>query len=493
MDSTFNGLLPFSRLTDFEISEECMTTKAQIIEKMENNGFKQFIESYTPPSSENERILSSCKYYDIDQFNNLEYVKNTSSLKFIHQNIRRIARNKGEFIAFLSSLACKFDIILMSEVGNDALAYINSNLFPGYNCYVNPSTNNAYGGVAILTREELGPAKIRSDFVIEKTCTCSKCNWETLWVDVDINHISYTLAAIYRHPNGDPRHFIEGMAKVLERLPKKNICLLSGDTNIDLIKYENDHNMEYLTTLSSYNFLPYNLIPSRLTDHSATLLDHFFVRFPTNKINNKVISGNLFVDITDHLPNFLIISDTKYNYENRPFTRIFSDKNINSFNQVLMNTDWDMCLTENDPDNLCEQFYRKINSTYEQYFPLVKVSRKKSKDKPWITNGIKTSINKKNSLYKKKIQKPTRENIDRYNSYKNLLSTCMKDAETNYYKELFSDRKQSSTHFWKSLGKCLNNKRKNNRTKIHSLMINGNKITDDKRISEEMNAFFCTI
>ena len=79
-------------------------------------------------------------------------------------------------------------------------------------------------------------------------------------------------------------------------------------------------------------------------------------------------------------------------------------KKITKFNDILSSTAWDEILTSDDPDVLCKTFYRILTNAYERCFPLVRLSRKKAKDKPWITKGLRTSINHKNKLYSKQKQ-----------------------------------------------------------------------------------------
>ena len=45
--------------------------------------------------------------------------------------------------------------------------------------------------------------------------------------------------------------------------------------------------------------------PTRITYHTATLIDNIFF----NSIDFHTISGNVVYDLSDHLPNFLIIND----------------------------------------------------------------------------------------------------------------------------------------------------------------------------------------
>ena len=49
-------------------------------------------------------------------------------------------------------------------------------------------------------------------------------------------------------------------------------------------------------------YQPHIIQPTRITDHTATLIDHIYF----NLIEHATISGNL---ISDHLPNFFIINN----------------------------------------------------------------------------------------------------------------------------------------------------------------------------------------
>ena len=83
-----------------------------------------------------------------------------------------------------------------------------------------------------------------------------------------------------------------------------NIVLLS-DFNLDILKFESHPDTDsFLGTLGTFYFQPQILQPNRITDHSATLIDNIFF----NSLEHFVISGNLCYDLTDHLPNFLIVS-----------------------------------------------------------------------------------------------------------------------------------------------------------------------------------------
>ena len=49
-----------------------------------------------------------------------------------------------------------------------------------------------------------------------------------------------------------------------------------GDFNINLLNFET-HTDTFMNTLGSYCFHPQILQPTRITDHSATLIDNIFI------------------------------------------------------------------------------------------------------------------------------------------------------------------------------------------------------------------------
>ena len=56
------------------------------------------------------------------------------------------------------------------------------------------------------------------------------------------------------------------------------------------------------------------------------------------------------------------------------------------------------CTQVNEAYNMFEE---KLHILLDKHFPLVKVSRKKLKDEPWVTQGIRKSIKHENLLYRK--------------------------------------------------------------------------------------------
>ena len=81
------------------------------------------------------------------------------------------------------------------------------------------------------------------------------------------------------------------------------VYIVMGDFNLDLLKFDTD---SFLNSMLSTFFQPQILQPTRITDHTAILIDNIFLN--SNR-ETFTISGNFIYDLTDHLPNFLIISN----------------------------------------------------------------------------------------------------------------------------------------------------------------------------------------
>ena len=78
-----------------------------------------------------------------------------------------------------------------------------------------------------------------------------------------------------------------------------------GDFNINLLNFKSHPTTEqFINSLGAYFFHPQILKPTRITCHSATLIDNIYF----NSVEHNTVSGNILDDTSDHLPNFLIIN-----------------------------------------------------------------------------------------------------------------------------------------------------------------------------------------
>ena len=308
----------------------------------------------------------------------------------------------------LSELYFPFPLIGLTEIkqkiGESPIS--NTDLY-GYQFLSQPSLSNA-GGVALYINNNL-------KFSIRPEFTTTTDGFEALWIEVHNNYCHSNLLCgiinFYRHPNGDLiERFIEYLSSVADRINQGNkTCIIMGDFNIDLLKL-NSHSAtdSFLNTLGSHFFQPYILQPTRITDHSATLIDNVFL---FNSTEHLTISGNIVHDLTDHHPNFIIFNKfLTLPYNVKIFKRDYSEFDQRAFVSEIQLIDWEsVFISSASPCNMFKSFYTKISSIIDKHIPVKQLSRRelKLKSKPWISDALRKSIQIKNNCYKKYLKKKT--------------------------------------------------------------------------------------
>ena len=112
---------------------------------------------------------------------------------------------------------------------------------------------------------------------------------------------------------------------------------LMGDFNINLLNSETDREIiSFFNTMQSNFFAPYVLQPT--IPSTKTLIDNIFV----SSIDYNSYSGNLTIDISDHLFQFALLEG----FHKDIMVNIRNYKNFNEvqFGTTINNTDWDNIL-----------------------------------------------------------------------------------------------------------------------------------------------------
>ena len=216
----------------------------------------------------------------------------------------------------------------------------------------------------------------------------------------------------------------------------------------------------YLETLLEYNFLPYICIPTRITDNSATIIDHINVRIPVQQIHNKISSGNLINDISDHLPNYFIIDQEMNTTRERPLIRLYNEKNIKHFKRNIQQEP--LLLPHprsNNSNTLLAEFNFNLNRLLNKYFPLIRLSRKKFKEKKYITNEIKNMIKERNKLFNIYTNDRNTPNKKKWIDMRNKTNQAIKNSEIKLYKTQIDKHGNNCQAMWKTLNHILSKKK----------------------------------
>ena len=234
---------------------------------------------------------------------------------------------------------------------------------------------------------------------------------------------------IYRHPsNANNDAFLNYLNSDIEKINKENKhCAVISDFNFDLHKWETHSDTEeFFNLLSSYYFLPHILKPTRNTDHSATLIDNIFL----NSSEHLTISGNILHDLTDHLPNFLIIN--KLNCvpkQMKILKRDYKRYNEAALIDEMKEIDWTTKLPDSEDINLIfDSFYSTVSNIVDKHIPLKQLNKSEilNRLKPWVTPAIRISIKIKNKLYKKYLKHQSSFYHSKYKIYRNKINHLLR-------------------------------------------------------------------
>ena len=194
----------------------------------------------------------------------------------------------------------------------------------------------------------------------------------------------------------------------------KTNFIIVGDMNINLMKFNIVTNVtDYVNTITSSGCNLFIDKPTRITDHSATCIDHVYSNFAADRLENFVLLS----DVSDHFSTLTKIDRfQKRNAHVDVYTRNcnLSESQWDQFRADLREMLIHKCVNlKENPENTikCDNsdidtYANNMTCSYdipiEKHMPERKLSRKEKKfnERPWITKGLRISIAKKNELYK---------------------------------------------------------------------------------------------
>lgn len=452
-------------------------------------------------------LIKPSKYYSFDSFLNLIDTNNLKTkFSIFNSNARSLLKHKADFdLLFDSLLHTKnfaFDIITFNETWLNTdlenLAYFNdySSVFK------HKIGSKEGGGIAVYVKNHI-KFQIRHDLTIDDI---KRALYDCVFIEIDHNEESHqsnikntVIGVVYRSPsNPSIPCLIEDFSEILDKISNedKNLILL-GDLNIDLLQCNsNSQTTKFLDHLISFNLIPRVTLPTRITNSSATLIDHVF----SNIHQEKSLAGTLLTDITDHLSNFMCfdISVPRACHPKYISYRIINERTLSKLNEALEQETWVNVFNSNNASTAYEHFLETYLEHVNQHLPVKQTRFKKHKHKiqTWMTQGLLKSRQKKEQLYVCMVKARSTENyLVHENTYKEYLSVynrTIKAAKKHYYEMKFELTKSDMKQTWNNINEVLN--RTSNKTELPSKFHYGDKtLVDNIDIANGFNQYFVDV
>ena len=183
--------------------------------------------------------------------------------------------------------------------------------------------------------------------------------------------------------------------------------------------------MDFFDSFVALSFLPYIYKPTRITNVTASTLDHIFCNNP-----GKVFkSGIVITDISDHLTPFIILKSN--NFDSEPDIEVrkidFSEENMKHFCSELKKVKWERLNYIRGANDRYNYFFKLYKDTYDKCFPVKLVKTKNKVDKPWVTKEVIKLSKRKHILYRKYLRNSTTLREMAYKECRNVLNNLIRE------------------------------------------------------------------
>lgn len=244
-----------------------------------------------------------------------------------------------------------------------------------------------------------------------------------------------------------------------------NIEIFVGDININILETNDNHVTNYLAMMNSLGFQSY--INSITRSISKTCLDHLFIN---QKLNSGILCFESYIleeDITDHSPIMFFVRQRGDPQENlmQSQNHMKSKLNIPKFKLLLQNFDWSIVMNEGNPETATTIFietYQQLLSNATQIYTFK--HKKHKKIKPWISDGIITSIKNRDKMKKKLLQKFSPQLEKEYKEYRNHLTKLIFKQKNQYYQDQIENNKNNMKKLYKIIKDATYENNKNTNT-----------------------------
>ena len=120
------------------------------------------------------------------------------------------------------------------------------------------------------------------------------------------------------------------------------------------------------------------------------------------------------------------------------------DEEIKSYN-------WNEILNKLNTEESFNVFSEALIRAFNTHMPerSKRLGNEVTRNEPWITNGIKTTITKQKKLYKRTLlEKSNPSTIEKYKAYRNMLQRIKRKAKIQYYRSRCKEFRNDTRKLW---------------------------------------------
>ena len=261
---------------------------------------------------------------------------------------------------------------------------------------------------------------------------------------------------------------------------------------INLLNYENHTPKNTFINMMFSNILqPSVLHPTRISDTSSTIIDK---SFGNSAPDSKIHSGNVLSLISDHLPQFCIIYDCKFECKAPLYLSYdYSHFDANELLADYAKIDTSFIADQNiNLDGKFDKFLLSLHCLIDKHCPQKKLTKKKLKlkNRPWIKLRIQKKMKIRDRLFQKFKSTKSTTDLKAYKQFRNRVVNELRESKKNYYHQFFEDNKNNMKMLWNGIKNIVSLKTNNLDTISDLMNKEGSQIYDPGKMANEFNHFF---
>ena len=359
-----------------------------------------------------------------------------------HLNARSLNKNIVELKAIL--METDFDAFSVSESWLRSRTPKDRFMIDGYKIFRSDRRNKRGGGVCIYIKEEYECKRIKIPNMPETP--------EVLWVEVTVNHKKIAIGTLYKAPNIPSRTFYDVYDSLVYIFSKYEHPVLTGDFNVNMLNRESS-DFKHLndSLIEPFDFKQLIKNPTRITDKSKTLIDLLFVK----DVNNVKTVGQCDAPgVSDHFLIYMAYNIKKPKFE--PYTvtrRDFRKFDLPAFQRAAEVAHWENIFTVENVNDKVAILERTINDLLDSFAPYRTFKITKPNSTPWITDEIKTEMNKRD-MFKHNFNLTGNQTYHQhYKELRNKVTSMLRQSQKNMFNETINSKVKDSKGFYKTAKK----------------------------------------
>lgn len=238
------------------------------------------------------------------------------------------------------------------------------------------------------------------------------------------------------------------------------------------------------------SLLPLISKPTRITDHSATLIDNIFSFNPV-----QLTAGILLSPLSDHYPVFYIsnlVFASAHQSNVRISYRVINEYSLSLLYDALYSHDFSDIFNDLDVNSSLGKLESVLFYYYNLYCPMkTKTVSHKSRMKPWINPQILAVIKKRQHLlilyHQNKISALA------FRRYRNYVTAGIRDARKRYYESKFREFENDTKNMWNLINSIVRPGLTKSNLISQIMSQDGDLLTEAGDVANAFNSYFVNI